>query len=295
MKATTERVRIALQKKGRLADGSIDLLARCGLSVKGAKSQLMVQDETFGLEFIFARDDDIPEFVQSGVCDLGIVGDNLLEEYAQYEKNGVAVIMPLAFSRCRLSIATPKRSNISDIKDVAGKTIATSYPNTIKAYLDKNDVSAKIVVMHGSVELAPQIGVADIICDLVASGATLNENGLKEVLQIKQCQAVLIRNGAKLSNEKQLIVDRLIMRINGVLSAKQNRYIMLHIDKDKLPLLAKIMPGAERPTVLALNDTSDKVAVHVVSQEDVFWATMEKLKAIGASSILVLPIEKMVD
>lgn len=288
---------IALQKSGRLADGSLALLEKCGINVKASRNQLLIQDNEFGLDLIFARDDDIPGLIATGVCDLGIIGENLLAEYRGSTPeiaDTLETIMPLGFSKCRLSLATPKIQKYQSINDLNGKVIATSYPKTLSHFLQQKNIDAKIVTMHGSVELAPQIEIADLICDLVSSGTTLSENGLHEFIQVSSSQAILVRRDSILNKYKQNLLDRLIMRISGVLNAKQNRYIMLHIERIKLPLLIDILPGSESPTVLELNSIPDKVAVHVVCLEEVFWDTIEKLKGIGASSILVLPIEKMV-
>ncbi len=200
--------------------------------------------------------------------------------------------MPLGFSKCRLSLAAPKGVGYPNPSCLAGKLIATSYPNLLAQYLDSHQIKAKIITMHGSVELAPRIGLADLICDLVSSGATLKENGLDELDTVMHSEAILVANQDALLEKKE-IIDRLTLRIKGVLRAKNTKYVMLHIDREKLNQLSDILPGNESPTVLALQGGTNKVAVHVVSHEDIFWDTLEKLNAIGASSILVLPIEKM--
>ncbi len=291
------KIRIALQRSGRLAEGSLSLLEKCGIKVQVTKNQLLTQDNKFGIDFIFARDDDIPGLVETGICDLGIIGQNLLDEYCGDNQDRckiLEIVMELGFSKCKLSIAIPKGQNYKSINDINGKIIATSYPNSLGSFLKQNNIDAKIVTMHGSVELAPQIGIADLICDLVSSGATLNENGLQEFMLVKESEAILIANQANLTAEKQELLARLILRIKAVLNANQNKYIMLHIDRSKLPMLSQILPGSESPTILELQGNKDKVAVHVVSFEEVFWETIEKLKAIGATSILVLPIEKII-
>ncbi len=290
------KLRIALQRSGRLADGSRELLAKCGIKAHATKNQLLTQDDNFGLDFIFARDDDIPGLIANGICDIGIIGENLLAEYSYNNPNAekIKIIRQLGFSQCKLSIAMQKSAPIKEISDLNNKVIATSYPNILQEFLNNNKIQAKIVVMHGSVELAPQIGIADYICDLVSSGATLSENGLVEFMPVLHSQAILIgRNGAW-DNAKQNQCDRLNLRIQAVQNAQQNKYIMLHIERSKIPLLAQIMPGCESPTILELQGHPDKVAIHVVSQEEVFWEVMEQLKSIGATSILVLPIEKMI-
>jgi len=292
-----ENLCIALQKTGRLAEGSLYLLDKCGINIKIKNNQLLTQDNDFGLNFIFARDDDILGLIATHTCDLGVIGENVLVEYRHNNvetSDMLEVVMPLGFSKCRLSLAVPKAQRYQSLSDLNGKVIATSYPKTLSHFLNQNQIQAQIVTMHGSVELAPQIEIADLICDLVSSGATLSENGLHEFMQVLSSQAMLVRTKNTLSQHKQKLLDRLIMRINGVLYAKQNKYIMLHIDRDKLAALINILPGSESPTILELTGIPGKVAVHVVSLEEVFWETIEKLKGIGASSILVLPIEKMI-
>ena len=292
------KIRIALQKSGRLAEGSQSLLQKCGMKLNSNKNQLFIQDDAFGIEFIFARDDDIPGLIKSGVCYLGIIGENLLKEYCGKNKErceAFEIIMPLGFSRCRLSIAIPKREEYKKLEDLCGKTIATSYPKILNHFLEKNHIDAKIVSMHGSVELAPQIGIADLICDLVSSGATLKENGLREFIKVMKSEAILVKNKALNISSHKLFLERFILRIKSVLNAQKNKYLMLHIDREKIPLLTKILPGKEAPTILELKDISDKVAIHLVTAEDIFWETIEKVKEIGASSILVLPIEKMIE
>lgn len=288
-------LRFGMQKSGRLAEGTIALLQKCGYSVKLSKHQLLMQEKS-GIDFIFTRDDDIPGFLAKNVCDLGVFGENLLTEYLLANKDqqeNLEVIMPLGFSRCRLSIASPQDKTYKDIKTLNNTVIATSYPKTLENFLQTNNLKAEIVTMHGSVELAPKIGIADLICDLVSSGATLKENGLVEMMKIADSQAVLVCSKNSGTPKKQALINNMLLRMKGVLDAKQNKYIMLHIDKDKIADIKEILPSSEAPTVLALQGASDKVAVHVVSPEEVFWETIEKLKSIGATSILVLPIEKM--
>lgn len=291
------QLRIALQKTGKLAADSQALFRQCGLYLPGGSSQLMVQDERLNLTFIFARDDDIPGLLENGVCDLGIIGENLLKEYCLGNPDtslNIASMMPLGFSKCRLSLAAPKNTLYQTPDALNGKLIATSYPHLLLQYLKANHIKANIITMHGSVELAPRIGVADVICDLVSSGTTLKENGLEELVTVMHSEAILVANKTSLL-EKNNVIERLVLRLQGVLKAKKNKYVMLHIDKEKLTQLSDILPGNEAPTVVALQGSSNKVAVHVVSHEDIFWDTLEKLNAIGASSILVLPIEKMLN
>jgi len=292
-----QKIRIALQKSGKLASESQDLFKQCGLRVQACTNQLLVQDEQLNITFIYARDDDIPGLIENRVCDLGIIGGNLLSEYClnnQTSSAKIQTIMPLGFSTCRLSLAAPQGVVFKSPDCLSGKLIATSYPNVLRNYLDNNNINANIITMHGSVELAPRIGLADLICDLVSSGATLQENGLDELETIMYSEAMLVANQEELLQKKDGI-DRLVLRIQGVLKARKTKYVTLHIDREKLDQLTAILPGNESPTVLALQGCNDKVAVHVVSHEDIFWDTLEKLNAIGASSILVLPIEKMLN
>jgi len=286
-----QKLSVVLQKSGKLSDGCVTLFQRCGIEIKAAKNQLLFQDDAFGIDFIFARDDDIPGLVENNICDLGIVGENLLQEY---NADSINIVTKLGFAKCRLSLAHLKTANFSSINDLNDKSIATSYPKILSGFLRANNVNAKIVTMHGSVELAPQIGIADVICDLVSSGATLKENGLVEFMVIAKSEAVLINKQNSFSDSKQALLDRLLLRITGVLQAERNRYIMMHIDRSRLPELIKILPGGESPTILELQGMPQKIAVHIVSLEEVFWDTIEKLKEIGASSILVIPIEKMI-
>lgn len=289
------RLRIALQKSGKLSEGSIDLLNKCSFKIKPAKNHYLVQSKEMNTDFLLIRDDDIPGFVDSNASDLGIVGENGYQEYVlENPDNDLEIIARLQFAYCRLSLAAPQESGIKDLADYNGKTIATSYPATLMDYLQKNNIHAKIIQMHGSVELAPKIAVADAICDLVSTGATLKENGLVETHVILESEAVLIgRKSAPAIIRKQ--ARELMFRINSVIDAKDSKYIMLHIDKDAVGKLKDILPGCESPTVLHLHGDDNKVAVHVVSKEGVFWDTIAKLKSIGASSILVVPIEKMME
>ena len=290
-------LRIAMQKSGRLAEGSDQLLTKCGIKLKSRSNQLVTCDDSFGIEFLFVRDDDIPGMIESGVCDIGIFGENLLREYVSrsvVQVSKLETILPLGFSKCRLSLAAPKEFPYSKLSDLNGKVIATSYPNTLRNFLNASDIEANVVTMHGSVELACHIGVADLICDLVSSGATLYENALKEILTISQSEAVLVQAQAPLNSYKSKLVEKLVLRIKGVQAASKSKYIMLHLERDKIDQLAGILPGCETPTILDLKGFPTKVAVHVVSQEDVFWETVENLKGIGASSLLVMPIDKMI-
>ena len=291
----SERLRIALQKSGKLSEGSIDLLDKCSFKIRPAKNHYLVQSKEMNTDFLLIRDDDIPGFVDSNASDLGIVGENGYTEYIlENPDNDLEIIAKLQFAHCRLSLAVPQESAIKTLADLNGRKIATSYPATLNDFLQRKGINAKIIQMHGSVELAPKINVADAICDLVSTGATLKENGLTEMQVILESEAVLI--GRKSANSSiRAKADELIFRLNSVIDAKDSKYIMLHIDKDAVSKLKEILPGCESPTVLHLHGTDNKVAVHVVSKEGVFWDTIAKLKSIGASSILVVPIEKMME
>ncbi len=285
-----QRLRIAIQKNGRLNTDSLELLSKCGLKIKPSKNSLLCHVEKFPIDFLFVRDDDIPTLVMDGVCDLGIVGENVLFEQITQD---FSIIKKLGFGKCRLSIAIPESKDYSGPSALAGLRIATSYPNLLKKYLSQNNVSAEPLVISGSVEIAPGLNMADAICDLVSSGRTLEENKLKEVDCIVQSQAVLIKTQKAISAEKLASLDLLLNRLDSVLSAHDSKYIMFHAPKNALDSIKSLLPGCESPTVMTLEGAQDKVAVHVMAHEDIFWETLEKLKAAGASSILVLPIEKM--
>ncbi len=293
------RLTIAIQKKGRLNLESVDLLKRCGLQLKPKQNALLCHAENLPLDILFIRDDDIPTFTLDGVCDLGIVGENVLYEKKprlEQEKNSkLEVLKKLGFGRCRLSIAIPESQGFLGPQSLQKTKIATSYPHLLSTYLKTEQIQAEIITLAGSVEIAPNLNMAEAICDLVSSGRTLEENKLKEVTTLLESQAVLIKTNQTLSQEKQATLDLLLRRIDGVLKAQECKYILFHAEKSALPVIKKMIPGCESPSVLPLDGFEDKVAVHVVSREAVFWNTLEALKQAGASSILVLPIEKMMD
>ena len=294
MTTQPERIRIALQKSGRMAEDSLNLLKNCGLHIARSRDQLFCRIKELPIDVLLVRDDDIPNFVNSGICDLGIVGENVFAEMKNaIEGFSATVLERLGFSLCRLSIAVPDNGSINTINDLAGSTIATSYPHLLEDFLRQNKIKAKTLIMTGSVEVAPRLKIADAICDIVASGATLTSNNLRELTIVLQSQALLIRPAQKSSNTKEEIIRRLLTRMQGTLQAEDSKYIMLHADKDKLPAIIKMIPGAESPTILPLQGYENKFAVHAVCRESVFWETMENLQAAGASAILVLPIEKM--
>jgi ATP phosphoribosyltransferase len=292
------RLKIAIQKSGRLTDNSLELLQRCGLKYSRGKDQLMFFGENMPLDVLMVRDDDIPDLVQEDVCDLGIVGLNVIEEArlglkARHVEPLFEQLQLLDFGRCRLSLAVPETAPYSGPAALNGKRIATTYPNLLAYYLAERGLVAEIVTLSGAVEIAPRLGRADLICDLVSSGSTLVANHLREVETIFESQAAVIRTPVALPQEKQDWVRRLLMRIEGVQQVKESKYIMLHAPRSALPEIARLLPGSEFPTILPLEGSVDKVAVHAVCRENVFWETLESLKAVGASSLLVLPVEKM--
>lgn len=295
-----KRLRIAMQKSGRLSQESQALLKQCGVKINLQEQRLIAYAENMPIDILRVRDDDIPGLVFDGVVDLGIVGENVLEEaelarQASGEQVAYKMLRRLDFGGCRLSIAVPQDENYNNIKDLQNARIATSYPNLLKRYMQQQGVNFKTCSLTGSVEVAPRAGLADAICDLVSSGATLEANGLKEVEIIYRSKSCLIQRAMPLETEKQALVDKLLTRIQGVQQAAESKYIMLHAPKEKLAEITALLPGVENPTILPLAHDNSKVAMHVVSQENLFWETMEQLKAVGASSILVLPIEKMME
>ena len=281
-------LKIAIQKSGRLHEESVRLLNDCGIGVKNGNSQLKSVADNFPLEAYFLRDDDIPQYVEDGVAHVGIVGENVVQE----KNKSVEVVELLGFSKCRLSIAVKKTDAYSDVKFLEGKKIATSYPFLTQKFLDKNKISAEIHEISGSVELAPGIGLADAVCDLVSSGSTLFMNGLQEVQTILQSQAVLIKSN-QLDNSQQKILGQLVFRIRAVRKAKRNKYVLLNAPNNSLDKIIKLLPGMRSPTVLPLAE-SGWSSVHSVLNEDEFWEKIEQLKAAGAEGILVIPIEKMI-
>lgn len=292
------RLKLAVQKSGRLTDPSVDLLVRCGLKLSRGKDQLIGYGENMPLDLLFVRDDDIPDLVQEDVSDLGLVGLNVIEEKRlELEARGAraefTTLRDLDFGRCRLSIAMPEGGVFESPASLAGKRIATTYPFLLGKYLSDHGVQAQIVTLSGAVEIAPRLGRADAICDLVSSGSTLLANRLREVATVLESHAVLIRTPVALSAIKDEWVERLLMRIDGVQQVKESKYIMLHAPRSALPAIRALLPGSESPTVIPLEGSADKVAIHAVCRENVFWETLESLKKAGASAVLVLPVEKM--
>lgn len=279
---------IALQKSGRLQEGSLQLLKACGIRVDYREGQLKVVAADYPAEILFLRNSDIPQYVADGVVDLGIVGSNLLEE----ENAPVEVILPLDFSKCRVSFAVPKNSAIQTAADLEGKRIATSYPNTVQKFLDKSGIKAEIHTISGSVEIAPSLDLADAIADIVSTGNTLFQNNLREVFPFLNSEAILIK-GDRFPQEKQDLLDQLVFRIQSVLAAKDNKYILLNAPKDQLDNICNILPGMKSPTILPLA-IEGWVSVHSVVKQKEMWSVVQKLKEAGAEGILVVPIEKMI-
>jgi ATP phosphoribosyltransferase len=285
---TDMNLKIAIQKSGRLHDDSMKLLKECGIDVSNGVNKLKADASNFPLEIYFLRDDDIPQYVEDLVADVGIVGENVV-----YEKNKkVQVVDKLGFGKCRLSIAVGRNENFENSQYLQGRKIATTYPNIVQNYLNKKSITAEIHEISGSVEIAPGIGLADAICDLVSSGSTLFMNGLKEVETILESQAVLIQN-ENLDEEKLEVLNKLLFRIQAVKKAKNNKYILLNAPNEKLKEIVALLPGMKSPTVLPLAE-SGWSSVHSVLNENEFWEIIQKLKEAGAQGILVVPIEKMI-
>lgn len=282
------KLKIAIQKSGRLHDGSVSLLKECGIDISNGVNKLKTEATNFPLEVFFLRDDDIPQYVEDGVADIGFVGENVVAE----KNKKVEVVEKLGYGKCRLSIAVGRNENYSGIEYLQGKRIATTYPVVVADFLKKNNIEAEIHEISGSVEIAPGIGLADAICDLVSSGSTLFMNGLKEVEPILRSEAVLIRSQA-FTEEQFGILDRLVFRIQSVKKAKNNKYILLNAPNEKLDEILALLPGMKSPSVLPLA-TEGWSSVHSVLQEEYFWEIIEKLKLAGAQGILVVPIEKMI-
>lgn len=284
----TQKLRIAIQKQGRLSDGSIDLLERCGIGFTNGTGKLKSEAADFPLEIYFLRDDDIPDYVADGVADIGIVGENVLAE----SPRPVETVERLGFGKCRLSLAVPKSFDYESIHDVDGKRIATSYPRILKEFCRSRRVSADIHQISGSVEIAPSIGLADAVCDLVSSGSTLFSNGLREVETVMQSEAVLISR-ADLKPELESIFEKLLFRIRSVRAARQNKYILLNAPVENVDEITRVLPGMKSPTMIPLA-APGWVSVHSVISENDFWDVVDSLKKAGAEGILVLSIDQMI-
>ena len=281
-------IKIAIQKSGRLNDESLGILKKCGISIDNGKDQLKASARDFPMEVLYLRNGDIPQYLRDGVVDLAIIGENLIHEKGK----DLSIIENLGFSKCRVSIAVPKEVEFNDIQQLNGKRIATSYPHPVQQFLEENRISADLHIINGSVEIAPNIGLADAICDIVSSGSTLFKNNLKEVTKIMESQAVLVQS-PNLSSEKYEIVDKLRFRLGTVLRAKKSKYILLNSPNDKIETISKILPVLKSPTVLPLAQKGWS-SLHSVIDESSFWEVIDELKAAGAEDILVCPIEKMV-
>ena len=282
------RLKLAIQKSGRLNENSMRLLKECGIDISNGVNKLKADASNFPIEVFFLRDDDIPQYVEDGVADIGFVGENVVYEKAKK----VEVTYELGFGKCRLSFAVRKNEEFTGPQFLAGKKIATSYPVLVQKYLDENKVQAEIHEISGSVEIAPGIGLADVVCDLVSSGSTLFMNGLKEADTILNSQAVLIKH-KNFTAEQQQILDRLLFRMESVKKAKKNKYVLLNAPNEQLEKIISLLPGMKSPTVLPLA-TPGWSSVHSVIQESDFWDMIEQLKNAGAEGILVIPIEKMI-
>ncbi|MCY0978398.1 ATP phosphoribosyltransferase [Chryseobacterium wangxinyae] len=282
------KLKIAIQKSGRLYEESLQLLKDCGISVNNGKDQLKVSVENFPMEIMYLRNSDIPQYLEDGVVDIAIVGENLLAE----KNKEITVVHQLGFSKCRVSLAVPKDVETDDLQYFQGKKIATSYPNTLKEFLKQNHIEADIHVISGSVEIAPNIGLADGICDIVSSGSTLFKNGLRETLTILKSEAVLAKT-VQLSAEKENVLDKLLFRIKAVLKAKNSKYILMNVPNDKIADISNVLPVLKSPTVIPLAEEGWS-SIHSVIDEERFWDVIDELRENGAQDILIIPIDKMV-
>ena len=281
-------LKIAIQKDGRLNEDSLKLLKSCGISINNGKDQLKVSVANFPIEILYLRNSDIPQYIEDGVADIGIIGENLLIE----KQNKVQIIERLGFSKCKVCLAVPKEVESDSISYFEGKRIATSYPNTLKNYLNEQNINAEIHTISGSVEIAPNIGLADGICDIVSSGSTLFKNGLRKTQVILTSEAVLVKS-QKLTTEKEELLARLLFRIQAVLRAKNSKYILMNVPESKIEAVTKILPVLKSPTVLPLSEKG-WCSLHSVIDENQFWEVIDELKIAGAEDILIVPIDKMV-
>lgn len=288
------RIRVAIQKSGRLSERSQDVLKSCGLSFQRSKDKLFWYGQDFPVDLLLVRDDDIPRLLLDGVCELGVVGENIAEEVMLERgvEGGLERLYGLGFGQCRLSIAVPEGGGISDVSQLDGQRIATSYPALTRHLLRERGVEATISELSGAVEIAPSMGTAEAISDLVSTGTTLRANHLVELEVLFRSEAALYGRPGTLRPEKQRLVDLLLSRLNGVKQASASKYVMLHAPRDALAKITELLPGVEHPSVMPL-EGSDRIAVHAVCGETVFWEHLEALKEAGASAILVLPVEKM--
>ena len=281
-----KNLKIAIQKSVRLNEKSVQLLKNCGLDFENYKSSLITTVNNFNLEILFLRDDDIPGYVAQGIADLGIVGENVIDE----SQEKVTYLERLGFGRCTLKIGIPKDSDIQQLQDLQGKAIATTYPNILQEFLAEHNLSAEIQQISGSVEIAPGLGLSDAICDIVSTGGTLKSNGLKPFADVRRSEAILIGREGLTENP---ILCELLQRVRSVLRAKETKYVVLNVEKSNLPKITSLLPGVKSPTVVPLAEEG-WVAVHTVIPEDDFWDKINKLKAAGAQGIVVMPIEKII-
>jgi len=283
-------LKIAIQKKGRLTEKSVELLKLCGFDFENYSERLFVSARNYPIDILFLRDDDIPEYVKDKVADIGIVGENVVLE----KQTQTVTLEKLGFGRCSLLLAHPNDKELNSLSEINGKTIATTYPRILTNFLKKNDLNANIIELSGSVEIAPSLGVADLICDIVSTGNTLMMNKLKKSFKVFDSEAVIISSKDKLDDEKKnKILKDLLRRIRSVLSARSSKYLMMNIPKDSLKKITEIIPSLKSPTVLHLAD-ENMLAVHAVIPSDKFWSIIEDLKKAGASGIILLPIENMI-
>ena len=284
----TKNLRIAIQKSGRLQDKSINLLKECGISFSNSSNKLKAPSHNFPAEVLFLRDDDIPQYVEDCVADIGIIGENVMIEKGK----NIELVERLNFAKCRLSIAIPKNESFQSMQDLQGKRIATSYPVIVKKFLEEKNVQADIHEISGSVEIAPGIGLAEAICDIVSTGSTLLSNGLKEVETVMKSEAVLVSNPS-LDEERKTLLDKLLFRIKSVKTAENNKYLLMNVPNNAIDEITDILPGMKSPTVTPLN-LEGWSSLHSVVNENDFWDKIDQLKSLGAQGILVIPIEKMI-
>lgn len=282
------KLKIAIQKNGRLSEKSLELLTKCGINFPNGNSKLINESTNFPIEILYLRDDDIPQYVEENVVDIGIIGENI---FLESQKN-IQKILSLGFASCKMSLAIPKEEEFETLSYFEGKKIATTYPVILKDFLAKNNIKSEIEIINGSVEIAPSIGLADGIFDIVSTGSTLLSNGLKEVHKVLDIQAILVAN-TQLNELKKRILDKLLFRINAVIQAKENKYILLNAPNEKIEAISKILPGINSPTIMPLLK-SNWSSIHSVISEDKFWEIIDELKYAGAEGILVVPIEKMI-
>jgi len=292
------RIKIAIQKSGRLTEHSLDLLERCGLKYTRGRDQLIAYGENMPVDLLFVRDDDIPALVRDDICDLGIAGFNIVEEKRlEFLAEGIPEpyqqVCRLDYGHCRLAFGYPEDGELQSVAALQGRRVATSYPWIVGDYLSRQNVAAEIIEFNGAVEIAPSLGRSDVICDLVSTGTTMAANKIREGETILESECILIRTPVEVPDAKREWIERLLQRIEGVMQVRESKYIMMHAPRSALSELTKLLPGAEAPTVLPLEGHDELVAIHVVCRENVFWETLENLKEVGASSILVVPVEKM--